>query len=192
VAGPLVRSGYPGRVPWLGAEVAVPSADRSLSLAPVSDHPEPWCRTGLVVCELPAFIDPRLRLAFGRLQAPFVDTFIALAHSFDAVIVCSCPARSLVKQHGSLDGIGHLIDIVADVATDTVLDDFGHGTPAEGPDRCPRRQRPDQHQSERLGPVAREQRGGGAGVERRLVRLAQLADIVDTRGSEKWLDLIPE
>ena len=80
------------------------------------------------------------------------------------------------------------VEIVADETRDAVVEDLGNRAAANGHDRRATGERLDHHQAERLGPVDREQQRPGATEKRALLRLGDLAAVLDERMVQQRLD----
>src|SRR5258708_17862798 len=77
--------------------------------------------------------------------------------------------------------------VIDDEAGDAVIDDFRHGAATKGDDRCPAGHCLDHREAERLAPCDREDETGGIAEEGTLLRVADLAEILDVGPLEQWL-----
>ena len=98
-----------------------------------------------------------------------------------------------VERVGELEhrGILHVAVVVDDDARSPVIDDLGDGAAPRGDDRRPARHRLDHHQPERLLPVDRRDERPRAHEELDLVRVADLAHVLD-RAAEVRADELVE
>jgi hypothetical protein len=91
------------------------------------------------------------------------------------------PASGAAQPRDARDGSYLPIDAVDDVSRDTVVQDFGSGTPPPGDDRRATGQGFNHDQTEGLRPFYREQQGSGAAKQPVSLAVADLADELDER-----------
>ncbi len=125
----------------------------------------------------------------GSFEHGVVDPFVTGAHPVHTELLGPSPAGRRIDVSQAVDSVGHLVDVVADESADAVLQDLRHGTATQCDDGRAGRQRLDHHQTERLRPIAGEERRRGTGVERRFGRFVEFADVVDIVRIEQRLDL---
>src|SRR5712691_1080751 len=122
-----------------------------------------------------------------------VEADVILRHSRDRETLLETAAyRAAVERNHVGERVHGLLGIVHDPAGYAVVYDFRHRPPAKGEHRRAASHRFDHHQSERLGPVDRAEKGQRLAEEGGFFAIVDFTDVFDARTVEQRLDNLAE
>src|SRR5882757_11529085 len=133
----------------------------------------------------------RPQRAFGPGHQPAIDRDVVASHAAGGETLLEARADLLAREPPELvvDGFGCGNLAVDDETGQAMLDDLRYRATAIGNHRRAARHRLDHHQAERLGPVDRHEQRPRPAQEFGLVRIADLADVLDARKSQQRTNL---